>query len=220
MIYVTGDMHGDASRFKSKAMRKLKKNDVLIVCGDFGFVWDGSHKEKRMLKWIGKRKYTVLFVEGVHDNLSLLQQYPEAEWSGGRVRELGGKLRQLLRGELFTIEGKSVFAFGGGEPDDNVQADWTSLCLPSPAELAGARDALKQADYKVDYIITHQPSRKIRHFLSMDRNDATTLDAFLDEVRESCKFTRWFFGSIHRNKRIPPSEMALFHAVVNAEGEE
>ena len=42
MIYVTGDIHGDMSRFQVPAVKKLKEKDVLIVCGDFGFVWDGS----------------------------------------------------------------------------------------------------------------------------------------------------------------------------------
>ena len=35
MICVTGDMHGDLSRFKDKKIKKLKKGDFLIVCGDF-----------------------------------------------------------------------------------------------------------------------------------------------------------------------------------------
>lgn len=35
MIYLTGDLHGDIERLKSKEMKKLKKGDTLIVCGDF-----------------------------------------------------------------------------------------------------------------------------------------------------------------------------------------
>ena len=53
MIYVTGDIHADLDRFKGKEAKKLKKGDTLIVCGDFGFVWDGSKKEQQVLKWIG-----------------------------------------------------------------------------------------------------------------------------------------------------------------------
>ena len=34
-------MHGDFERFKLPAMKKLKKGDTLIICGDFGFLWDG-----------------------------------------------------------------------------------------------------------------------------------------------------------------------------------
>ena len=64
MIYITGDIHGDFSRFRSPALKKLRKNDALIVCGDFGFIWDGSEKEQKILKKIGKLPYNVLFVEG------------------------------------------------------------------------------------------------------------------------------------------------------------
>lgn len=50
MIYFTGDLHGDYDRFKSKELKKLKKGDTLIVCGDFGFLWDGSKKNSRFSK--------------------------------------------------------------------------------------------------------------------------------------------------------------------------
>ena len=114
MIYVTGDMHGDLERFKTKEIRRLKKGDTLIVCGDFGFVWDGSERERKTLQWIGKRRFTTLFVEGTHDNLDLLAAYPEQEYQGGRVHAISGNLYHLYRGSLFTIEGKRIFAFGGG----------------------------------------------------------------------------------------------------------
>ena len=43
MLYVTGDTHGDYERFTSSALKKLKKGDTLFICGDFGFIWDGSN---------------------------------------------------------------------------------------------------------------------------------------------------------------------------------
>ena len=112
MIYLTGDLHGDFERFRSKEMKKLKKGDTLIVCGDFGFVWDGSKKEQSILKKLGKSKYQILFIEGTHDNLDLLSQYPQEEWNGGKVRRISGSLLKLERGEVFELEGKRFFAFG------------------------------------------------------------------------------------------------------------
>ena len=53
MLYVTGDTHGDYERFTSSALKKLKKGDTLVICGDFGFIWDGSKNEEKMLKKIG-----------------------------------------------------------------------------------------------------------------------------------------------------------------------
>ena len=33
MIYLTGDLHGDLERFKSKEMKKLKKAETSVFCG-------------------------------------------------------------------------------------------------------------------------------------------------------------------------------------------
>ena len=221
MIYITGDTHGDIARFKSKEVRALRKGDTLIICGDFGFVWDGSDREKRLLRWIGKRRWNTLFVEDTHDNLELLSQYPQAEWCGGQTREISGNLRQICRGEVLEIEGKRIFAFGGGEAEEEMAVARNSQGgeLPSPEEIANAWQNLVSVDHKVDYIVTHRPSRKIAHFLLMTSQNANVLDAFLDEVREKCTYTRWFFGQLHKNKRIPPNEMALFTSVVNAADE-
>lgn len=50
MIYITGDIHADFSRFKDPALKKLGKQDALIICGDFGFIWNGGVKEKSCSK--------------------------------------------------------------------------------------------------------------------------------------------------------------------------
>ena len=76
MLYLTGDTHGDYRRFERKEIRHLKQGDVLVVCGDFGFVWEGGKKEEKLLQKIGKRKYHTLFVPGANENYDLLRQYP------------------------------------------------------------------------------------------------------------------------------------------------
>ena len=68
MICVMGDTHGDYSRFSHKAIKRLKKGDFLVICGDFGFVWDGSDREKSVLKKIDGKRFTTLFLAGSHDN--------------------------------------------------------------------------------------------------------------------------------------------------------
>ena len=51
MIYITGDIHGDRKRLSWLKLRNLKEGDTLIICGDFGFIWDNSLKEKRNLNF-------------------------------------------------------------------------------------------------------------------------------------------------------------------------
>ena len=61
MVYITGDLHGDLARLSAPDMRQVKKGDTLIVCGDFGFIWNGDRREKKILKRLGALPYTLLF---------------------------------------------------------------------------------------------------------------------------------------------------------------
>ena len=63
MVYVTGDLHGDYSRFKRPEMKKLRAGDILLVCGDFGFIWDNSKQEQAVLKKLSEKKREKLFDE-------------------------------------------------------------------------------------------------------------------------------------------------------------
>ena len=218
MIYVTGDTHADIERFKSKAFKRLKKNDTLIICGDFGFLWDGSAKEKKLLKWLGKRRYHVLFLEGTHDNLDLLAQYPEEEYCGGKARHISGRCYHLLRGEIYTIEFKTLFVFGGGESQDIDAREegktWWVSELPTKEELDYARQNLAKHDHQVDCILTHTPSSIVSGFLNMDGVFSNPLATFLDEVTNTVQFEHWYFGSCHLDKVIPPRYHAVYQELV------
>ena len=118
MIYITGDMHGEFSRFKNKKIKKLKENDTLIICGDFGFIWDGSRHENSVLNKIGNMPFNVAFIDGCHENFELLSEYEVIDWNGGKAQLISGNLVHLMRGQIYTIEGKKILAFGGGHSQD------------------------------------------------------------------------------------------------------
>lgn len=218
MVYITGDTHGDLERFKTKEVKRLRRGDSLIVCGDFGFLWNGSKEEEKVLRWLGKRRYNLLFLEGTHDNLELLSRYPTSPWNGGQVRQISGNLRQLVRGHIFQLEGDSFFAMGGGESSDldtRVEGEsWWREEMPTQEELQDARRRLEEAGNVVDFIITHECSASMRNFMEMDDLRIHPLGAFLTEVEKSCRFKRWFFGACHRDKVIPPRHVATFQSVL------
>ncbi|MDR0222207.1 MAG: metallophosphoesterase [Oscillospiraceae bacterium] len=222
MIYVTGDTHGDLSRFKHPAFRKIKKRDALIICGDFGFIWDGGKKEKRALKWLGKRRYDVLFVDGAHENFDELEKYGEEYWCGGKTRKISGKLRLLMRGQVFEIGGKRVLAFGGGYRDESERPavgreNNDSDEKPSPKDYEEAMRALEKADFKVDYVVSYEPPTRIAEFLSLNRPDVDKANRYLDDINEKTEYKRWFFGRHHVNKIITSKYFALFDNVVAAD---
>jgi len=223
MIYVTGDIHGDLSRFKNRKLRRLKKGDFLLVCGDFGFIWAGTKAEQKTLKKLGKKKYSILFVEGCHENFDLLYTYEQKEWNGGFIRQISGNLAQLVRGNVFEIDGVKIFAFGGGQGFEHdirkeVKTYWKQE-LPTDDELNFALENLKNNDNQVDYIITHEPPAMLMDYLdvSADVLQTNQLNTTFNQISNTVKYKRWFFGKCHKNKVISSHFQAVFGDVVKLE---
>lgn len=222
MIYVTGDTHGDLSRFDSSAVRRFKKGDTLIICGDFGFVWDGSRAEQKLLKKLGSKKYNICFIDGTHENFDVLSSYPVTTWNGGKVHNISGNLYHLMRGQIYDIDGMTFFTMGGGEsPDIDIRFEkesWSKNEFPSRDELLEGAKNLEKRNCRVDYVITHEPPVKIKGFLMLKDSEmasVTGLNTYLEELSEACTFKRWFFGSMHLDKYISASHVAVFQNVIN-----
>ena len=124
MIYITGDTHLDFTRFstdKFPIQKEMTKNDYVIICGDFGGVWNylvESTYEKYWLDWLNEKKFTTLFVDGNHENFTRLYNYPIEQWHGGKVHKIRDSVLHLMRGEIFDIDNKKVFTFGGAKSHD------------------------------------------------------------------------------------------------------
>ncbi len=220
-IYFTGDLHGDRKRLEDKNVRALGRGDILAVCGDFGFLWDGSPAEKKMLDWIGSRKYQVVFVEGTHDNLDLLDRYPVEEWNGGLTHHITGGLRHLIRGQAYRIGDRTLFALGGGASDDFAQRErgvnWWPQEMPGEEELKEYQSVLEGLGRQVDYVLSHQAPTNVDACITRRVCEVNYLTAFMDWVQRECTFRNWYFGSYHQNKVIPPYYHCLFDQVVRGE---
>ena len=109
---------------------------------------------------------------------------------------------------------------GGGVSEDMDErlesGTWHSEEMPTAEELAAAEERLTQSG-GVDLIITHQPSDRMRIFLGGDRTEISPLGAFLDRVEQEMQFGSWYFGRLHKDKKIPPRQQAVFREVVPAE---
>ena len=221
MVYVTGDMHGDISRFDSPAIKQLKKGDTLIVCGDFGFVWDDSPRERSTLKYLGSRKFTVCFLDGAHENFELIRKYRQTVWKGGKVHRISGNLFHLMRGEIFDIEGNKIFVFGGGESLDKdirmEQQHWWKAELPSPSEMAHGASNLDECAGQIDYILSHEPPSLVKSAMLLRTGDAdhvNKLNGFLEEIGRFCTYKQWYFGSLHEDRRITPRHTCMFNKIL------
>lgn len=212
MIYVTGDMHGDIERLYDPSFKKLKEGDTLIIAGDFGFLWNDTKKERKLLKYLGTRKYTVCFLDGAHDDMNKLNRYRKTVYKGGVVHRIYKKLYHMCRGQIFTIDGLRIFTFGGGEITDFETAD-SDEKLPSGEEMREGEENLNNLKDTVDYIITHEPPAKIKNALRFRQQKSANinvLNAYFDSINSRCVFRQWFFGSMHMDKEITPRHTCVF----------
>lgn len=224
VIYVTGDLHGDENRLFDRQWRKLKKGDTLIVCGDFGFLWDGSEREREALEYLGSRKYNVLFLDGTHENFDLLHKCRETVWHGGHVRRVSGNLLHLMRGQIFNIEGKKIFTFGGGESADRdiriEQGKWWRAEMPTADEFREGAQNLDEQECRVDYILTHEPPQLLKSAMQLRQGveqNVSKLNGFLEEISRTCEFKHWYFGSLHEDKTLTPKYTCVFKKIIPLE---
>lgn len=244
MIYITGDTHCDFSRFETEefpTQEELTKEDYVIVCGDFGGVWtfeEESQREKQMLDWLNNKKFTTLFVDGNHENYTRLYNYPVEEWHGGKVHKIRDSVLHLMRGEIFNIDNKRIFTFGGARSHDiqdgilNLDEEeeiyeyrkrgayfrirdfsWWDLELPTNEEMKNGIKNLEKVNYKVDYIITHCCPTNIALLLNRAYKKDLLTD-YLQAISEKCKFDKWYFGHYHENKNINEKFTVLYEDIV------
>ena len=112
-----------------------------------------------------------------------------------------------MRGQVFDICNKKIFAFGGGRSEDN-----DAYLNPS---VEGVKN-LEANNFKVDYIVSYEPPAQISEFLELGKTDRSHVNTYLEEIREKTDFKRWFFGRHHLNKLIPPKFQAIFDNVIDA----
>lgn len=217
MIYITGDVHADIKEFESRDYRHIRRDDSIIVCGDFGILWDGSRAEQKNIKSLGRKSHRTLFVDGSHENFDLLGKYPVTEWNGGKVQVLSRNLMHLCRGQVFDIDGKKIFVFGSGESTDKElrteHETWWPQEMPSPDEMREGIENLERCGRKVDYIVTYDVPSAFKRLMEAEVTRLSPLNVYLDKIRENCTYDKWFFGCYHKNKRLSQNTQALFNAV-------
>lgn len=215
MVYITGDTHGDPARFDTPALKHLRREDTLIVCGDFGFVWDDSPAEKKKRRALSRKKYTIAFLDGAHENFSLLSTYPEEEWNGGTVRRIADNVVYLTRGSVYEIEGERYFVMGGGERESfDVAAEAENGAVPDEAQLKTGLRRLSELGNRVDYILTHEPSGKAGAYVIPKRRRSSGLDIYFDGIENTVTYRCWYFGSVHTDRRITGRHIAVYAQVL------
>ncbi|MDE7417084.1 MAG: metallophosphatase family protein [Lachnospiraceae bacterium] len=245
MVYLTGDCHGDFGRFSRKQRMRLpfeiKENDFVIICGDMGLLWAHDGEFTYNKKWLSALPFTILWVQGNHENYDMIAEYPICMWHGGKARHIvEDKIILLERGQIFEVEGKSFFTFGGASTHDvqggildrsspnyakerwranksglpyRVRGEsWWEQELPSIGEMQEGRNNLSRAGYMVDYVITHCLSGSMQELLV--KRDKDILTDYFDKIEERLQYRHWFCGHYHETRRLDEKHTVLYKDIV------
>ena len=227
MIFVTGDCHQDYRRFNMMnfpEQKEMTKKDCVIICGDFGGVWNKdkeSKEEKHLLYGLESKSFTTLFIDGNKIRPSVIH---------------------LMRGQVFEIDGKLIFTFGGARSHDidggilelddpdykkkkkeldkrgrlyrTNHLSWWKQEIASEEEMEEGRRNLAAHNNTVDFIVTHCCASSTQILLggSMYKSDIET--AYLEEIRQNIKFKKWFFGHYHDNRNVNAEEILLYEQII------
>jgi len=209
-VFLTGDTHNKFDRLSFKkwvSSRTLTKQDLLIVLGDFGLIFNNTKtkEEKYTTAWLNNRPYSIAFVCGNHENHPRLSKLPQKEMFGGTVGVVADTIYHLRRGEIYTIEGKKFFTFGGASSIDRglriPHVSWWKEEVPSAAEMEYGLQRLEEHQYTVDYILAHTAPEDVALILlkqfevSYTDNDPTR--KYLEHVCGCTSFKDFFCGHWH-----------------------
>lgn len=222
MIFVTGDTHIpiDVSKLNRRhwpEQQMLSKNDYLIICGDFGGVWYGDSRDKYWLDWLNMKNWTTIFVDGNHENFTLLNSYPKTEWKGGKVHKINESVYHLIRGQIFNIDNITIFTMGGASSHDKEfrkeGKSWWPDELPCDREYETAIKNLSDHNWKVDFIISHCAPTSIALKINSSYGHDKLTD-FLNMVKRSTEYRHWYFGHYHRHIELDDLHTAIYHDII------
>jgi predicted phosphohydrolase len=231
MIFITGDMHGehDIGKFVTKMFpegTKLTKNDFVIITGDFGlfFLDPQDATDKYWLDWLDEKPWTTLFCRGNHDNPFMLEALPVEEMFGGKVGRAGNSIFFLRDGEIYTIEDKTFFVFGGALSTDRKHRtegeNWWREEIASEQVQEYALENLHRNNLKVDYVITHTAPKRIvidhilERFPVYHERAIDPAAMFLDDVDNILEFGHWFFGHFHLEETYEDQYHVLYKNII------
>lgn len=218
-ILISGDLHGDMSLRRvqvpnvSRQFPDWETIRYLIVVGDWGAIWNDSAasvaQEKLLLAAYDAMPWETLVVLGNHEGYDRIERLPWTTRLGGPVRQASEKVFILQHGNIYTVEGKRFFVFGGGDSIDKGSRkpylSWWPQEIPTTNDFYRARATLEKSGHEVDYVLTHTVPEKVidemraqGKLLFGNRKFEDPTVRMLDQLEPELTAAKaWYFGHFH-----------------------
>ena len=224
-MIITGDTHGtlDLETLRNYCYNFDVRKEYIVILGDVGVCFHGGIKDERVREELERiPSKGVLFIDGNHENFEILNSYEVEEWNGGKVHKISDKLIHLMRGQVFEIDNKKIFTFGGGNSIDKQWRiegrSWWKEEMPSKEEYEEGLLNLEKVGNKVDYIFTHTAPREIcKRMVQKMYSGEEELQDYLQRISETVDFKKWYYGHWHFDVDIDKKYIGMYNRVKKEE---
>lgn len=222
---ISGDIHGTLDinkvvQFFNEHEDEYTDEDYLIICGDVGVCGFSASDEAETRRILQNLPVMVLFIDGNHENFEQLNSYPVDKWNGGKVHFIDSNIIHLMRGQVFNIDGKSFFTFGGAYSIDRMYRaegiSWFPEEVPAYEEYEEGWENLEKHDFNVDYILTHSGPREVVAAMGYGEmsDDEVALRQYFQRVAENTEFKAWYFGHFHDDTEVEDVFFCLYDELI------
>ena len=215
MIYITGDTHGDFSRFEYFCRENnTSKDDIMIILGDVGLNFYLDWHDDRRKQFVEKLPLTFFGIHGNHEQRPFaIASYKTKEFHGGLVwyEEEYPDILFAKDGEIYNFDGYECIVIGGAySVDKDIKALhglWFANEQPSKEIKEYVESQLAKRDYKIDVVLSHtcpldyQPIEVFLSGIDQKSVDSST-EEWLNEIEHKLDYQKWYCGHYHTSKRL------------------
>lgn len=214
MIYITGDTHGDFTRFKQFSKEhKTTKEDIMIILGDAGFNFSGGEFDQRKKYYVKQFDITFFCIHGNHEKRPYeVGTYVTKEFCGGLVwyEEEFPDILFAKDGEIYKFGEYECIVIGGAYSIDKERRllwgyPWFESEQPSAEIKEYVESQLAKRGNKIDVVLSHtcplkyEPIEVFWDNIDQRKIDKST-EEWLDKIEDILEYKKWYCGHYHTVK--------------------
>ena len=227
---ITGDTHGEFSRFKNYEEEiKHDPNTAIIILGDAALNWTLNEQDAHVKDFLNKHyDFTIYCVRGNHEarpqnvpGMKLI--YDENVQGEVYIQDEWPKIRYFKDFGIYIINGFKVAVIGGAYSVDKwyrieMNYIWYEDELLTTDEMLECTKEFSNEE--VDFVFTHtcpicwEPTDLFMREIDQNTVDKS-MELFLDEIAKCFKGKIWLFGHFHHDRLERPGVEQFYRATEN-----